>query len=71
MAFNTTKLRGRIYEKFQSQRAFSDAVGEDNSRVSQYFRGKRILTQDTIGKWAEALQIEASSIGDYFFSKEV
>ena len=71
--FDTSKLRGRIIEKFGSQGAFASAVGRSVSFVSQYLNGKNNvdLDQTTIDKWAEALDISFDEIPVYFFTKKV
>lgn len=69
--YDTSKLRGRIIEKYGSQNAFAEAVGRSISFVSQYLNGKVILDQDTMDKWAESLDIDISDIPTYFFTKKV
>lgn len=69
--FDTDKLRGRIVEKFRSQRAFSEACGRSLSFISQYMCGKKYLTQNDIFKWAELLEIPGDEIDDYFFNPKV
>ena len=69
--FNTSKLRGRIVEKFGSQSAFAEVVGESVSFISQYMNGKTQLNQTTMDKWIKALEIPASEISVYFFELEV
>lgn len=68
---DTSKLRGRIVEKFGTQKAFCKAVGSSHTFVSLYMNGKKVLNQPTIIKWAEALDIPASEIDVYFFKKKV
>ena len=69
--FDTSKLRGRIVEKFGSQTAFAEAVHRSISFVSQYLNGKIVLDQKTIDEWANVLDISASDIDVYFFVKKV
>lgn len=66
--FETNKLRGRIIEKFGSQTAFCSAVGNCTSHVSSYLKGKTTLSQDTIAKWAAALDIPSDELDAYFFT---
>lgn len=66
--YNTSKLRGRIVEKFGSQKAFVDAGYATPSCLSQYLNGKMSLNQQTIDKWIEALDIPADEIHLYFFT---
>lgn len=69
--YDTDKLRGRIVEKFRSQKAFSEACGRSLSFISQYMCGKKYLTQNDIYKWAELLEIPGDEIDDYFFKRKV
>lgn len=71
--YDTSKLRGRIIEKFGSQTAFASAVNRSISFVSQYLNGKNNvdLDQPTIDKWADALDISFTEIPIYFFKKKV
>ena len=68
---DTSKLRGRIVEKYRTQEAFCKAVGKSHSFVSQYMNGKKVLDQPTIIKWAEALDIPSKEIDIYFFKVKV
>lgn len=71
MMFDTSKLRGRIIEKFGSQKAFCEAVGCSVAFLSNYLNGKASLTQSYIAKWAEALEIPSGEIDVYFFTPKV
>lgn len=61
------KIRGKIIEKFGSQKNFSKAVGLSEQSITAKLSGKTDLSQDDMQKWAEALEIKKSEIGDYFF----
>ena len=69
--YDTSKLRGRIIEKFGSQNAFAKAVNKSISFVSQYLHGKKSLDQATIDTWANALDISVADIPIFFFTKKV
>ena len=69
--YDTSKLRGRIIEKFGSQNAFSRAVNNSTSFVSQYLKGHKNLNQTTIDKWSAALEIDVDDIPAFFFAKKV
>lgn len=69
--FNTSKLRGRMIEKYGSQTAFAEATGNSTSYVSLYLNGKTQLDQNTMDKWIRALDIPADEIRLYFFTPEV
>ena len=68
-SYNTSKLRGRIIEKYGSQKSFCEAVKRSVSFVSQYLNGKLYLDQRIIDEWADALEIPSSEIPTYFFTK--
>lgn len=70
--FDYSKLRGRIREKFGSEKKFAEALGVSNVSVSNKFNKKDGgLSQETILKWAELLEIPKEKIGVYFFTPKV
>lgn len=69
--FETAKLRGRIVEKFGTLKAFSAAVHNSESFISQYMNGKKILDQEMIDNWAGVLEIPVSEYPDYFFVRKI
>ena len=69
--FETSKLRGRIVEKYGTLRAFAAAVGNSYSFVSQYMNGQKVLDQKMIDSWAAALDIPSNEYQFYFFTKKV
>ncbi len=69
--FDTSKLRGRIVEKFGTLRAFCEEVGCSTTFISNYMNGKAQLSQNMIAKWAEALDIASGEIDLYFFVLKV
>ena len=66
--YDTSKLRGRIVEKYGTQGAFADAVHCSLSFLSQYLNGKKKLKQTTMETWIDALEIPAEDIHLYFFT---
>ena len=73
MAFDYSKLRGRIIEKFGTYTAFAKVLGISKHSMSQKLSGKMAITTDDIRKWskAEYLDIGAEDIGVYFFKIKV
>ena len=69
--FDTSKLRGRIIEKYGSQGAFAEAAHNSVSFVSQYLNGHKYLDQRTLTKWADLLDIPYAEIDIYFFTAKV
>lgn len=69
--YETSKLRGRIVEKFGSQIKFAKAADCSLSFLSQYLNGKKKLNQPTMEKWIIVLEIDPAEIYDYFFVRKV
>lgn len=63
-----SKIRGKIVEKFGSQREFSKAVGLTEQSITAKLSGKTDISQKDMLKWAEVLDIQTSEISDYFFA---
>lgn len=71
MSFNYSKLRGKIIEKFGSQRKFSRELGVSERTLSLKLNNRIYFSQDEITKIAELLKIDLNEIQEYFFKKEV
>ena len=71
MMFETSKLRGRIVEKYKYLGEFAKAIGKELRFVSSYLNNQRNLSQQDIVDWAKALDISDEDIPLYFFVKEV
>lgn len=69
--FETSKLRGRIVEKYKYLGEFAKAIGKELRFVSSYLNNQRNLSQQDIVDWAAALDISDDEIPLYFFVKEV
>lgn len=69
--YDTSKLRGRIIEKFGTMSAFAEASHKSMSFISQYMNGKKNLDQPTMESWINLLDIPALDIGLYFFIPKV
>ncbi len=67
MSKANSKIRGKIVEKFGSQREFAKAAGLTEQTITAKLSGKTDISQKDMLKWAEILQIQESEIGDYFF----
>lgn len=63
------KLRGRIIEKYGNMKNFSERIGISETSMSLKMTGKRGFTQKNVFDWAEALDIDLSEVGDYFYTK--
>ena len=62
MAFDYSKLRGRIVEKYGNQAKFAAALGVSENTFSLKMNNKVRFTTD---------DIEADDIGGYFFTLKV
>ena len=71
MNVDTSKIRGRIIEKFTTYGAFAAAIGKELRFVSAYLNHQRTLSQADIFDWANALDISNEQIPLYFFTAEV
>lgn len=69
--YETSKLRGRIVEKYGTLKAFSESINCSLSSLSLYLNGKKSLSQSTIDTWINALDIPAEDITEYFFTRKV
>lgn len=64
------KLRGRIVEKYGSQRKFAEIVGKSDVTVISKLSGKASFTMTDIKEWSKLLDISLQDIGVYFFAEE-
>ena len=70
MAFNYSKLRGKIYEKFRSQTEFAKALKTNDKAVTMVLTRKRFFRDYEIVEWCKLLGIDKSDIPEYFFAVE-
>lgn len=71
MAFDYSKLRGRIIEKFSNQSAFAKAMNISERTLSLKLCGKRDWKQPEICDAIRLLGLSEDSIKDYFFTLKV
>lgn len=69
--FDTSKLRGRIIEKFGSQGKFAAEIKRSQAFVSEVLNGKAYLEQRDIDLWANLLDVSGMELNDYFFTHKV
>lgn len=69
--FDTSKLRGRIIEKFGSQGKFATEINRSQAFVSEVLNGKAYLEQRDICLWANLLDVSDAELNDYFFKHKV
>lgn len=73
MAFDYSKLIGRIVEKYGSRRNFARAYGISENALSQKLTGKMAITTGDIVKMSSSdyLDIAKEKIPAYFFKEKV
>ena len=68
MAFDYSKLRGRIVEKFGSQSSFAEAFGCSERTLSMKMTGKISWKQSEMIKALSLLGLSDEDVQEYFFS---
>lgn len=71
MAFDYSKLCGRITEKYGTRSKFAKSVGISEHTISIRLTGKKPFKQAEIMKFCEVLDIPPARIPDYFFALKV
>ena len=66
-----SKLRGRIVEKYGKQGVFAQAIGCSEKSVSDWLNNKKYFPYEAILRSVEALEIQDSEVGAYFFTRKV
>ena len=67
---NYSKLLGRIKEKGFSQKSLAEQIGISESHFCQQLAGKYAFKQSEMRNICNALDIDGTEIGVYFFSPE-
>ncbi len=71
MAYDYSKLSGKIVEKFCTQAKFAEAMALSERTISMKLNGKIGWKQDEIAKACELLGIVINEIPAYFFNFNV
>ena len=71
MAFDYSKLRGKIREIFKTQSAFVEAMGMSTTYLSEKLNNKVQFSQKEIDRACDLLQIAKEEIPIYFFTPKV
>jgi transcriptional regulator with XRE-family HTH domain len=50
------RLKGKIIDRFQTQRKFAEAAGVDSARVSRIIRGRENISDIERRRWARILR---------------
>lgn len=70
-AFDNSKLRGRIVEKYGTIDNFSKAINKNRSSISLILNDKATIDRRDMMLFCSALGIENKDVGDYFFTTKV
>lgn len=71
MAFEYSKLRGKIVEKYGSQLEFAKALSISENTLSLKLNNKVRFTSDDIIHISDLLDIDKTEVGSYFFTSKV
>ena len=71
MAFDYSKLKGRIVEKFDTQGRFAEAMDWSERTLSLKMQGKIPWKQSDICRAIELLELNEEDIPVYFFKVKV
>lgn len=71
MAFDYSKLKGRIVEKFETQSNFAEKMGISERSLSLKLTGKRTWKQPEICRAIRLLDLVPDDIQEYFFKEKV
>lgn len=71
MAFDYSKLKGRMIEKFGTQTNFVKKFGVSENTFSLKMNNKVRFSTDDIIRIADMLEIDEHEIGVYFFTTKV
>ncbi len=71
MCQKNLELKGRIIQKFGSQRRFARHLGKTEQTVTAKLNGRSQFSQDDILEWCNALDIVAEDVGMYFFAQKL
>lgn len=66
--FDYSKLKGKITEVCETQKAFAERLGINESTLTAKLKGNSNFTQEEILKSLKILGIVASEMADYFFA---
>lgn len=71
MKFDYSKLKGKIREKYGSDKKFAEALSIGRVSLSMRLNNKLEFTQSEIIKSVELLNLTPDLIPDYFFKEKI
>ena len=69
--FDTSKLRGRIVEKYGTYEAFFKKLDMSRVQASKKLNGKSEFTRKDVWKWSDLLDIDLKDVGLFFYVLKV
>ena len=69
--FSTSKLRGRIVEKYGTYAAFFQKLDVSDVMASKKLNGKSEFTRKDVVEWSRLLDIDLSDVGLFFYALRV
>ena len=70
-AYDYSKLRGRIVEKFGTYTAFFEKLDITDVQASKKLNDKAGFSQDDIVQWCRLLDIDLNDVGLFFCTQKV
>lgn len=71
MAYDYSKLKGKIIEKCGSQTKFKELMGISHTSINKKLNNKVQFTQEDIEKAIDILELKKEDIPQYFFKLKV
>ena len=71
LEYDYSKLKGRIVEKYGTQRAFAEALGTTQVAVSNKMNQKSGFDTKDIERWSDLLGIDRADYSLFYFAKKV
>lgn len=69
--FDYSKLRGKVVEKLNTNKAFADSIGISYPALSARFKGDTPFSQREIAKAIDVLDLTPPEVVECFFTPEV
>lgn len=71
VTFDYSKLRGRIKERFGTEKIFAEKMGMSQQALSSRLNNKTEFADEEIYTGQQILDFDVSEIGKYFFTPKV
>ena len=71
IAFDNSKLRGRIVEKYGTVKNFATKTSRGYQFVCYVLNGNRVMSREDMDEWIDLLSVQPDEIKPIFFTKQV